>query len=114
MTGSLVSVVSYSSPSLAFSAITNLSFKLYKMTAVDSFMNPLALDIWLYILLAYLMVSLTIWIVARFSPAEWAAPHPCRDPGSGTTLQNDFTLANSFWSVLDNFDIAVGQYFVNF
>ena len=28
-------------------------------------MNPLAVDIWLYILLAYLMVSLTIWIVAR-------------------------------------------------
>ena len=32
---------------------------------VFSFMNPLAVDIWLYILLAYLMVSLTIWIVAR-------------------------------------------------
>ena len=58
-------------------------------------MNPLALDIWIYILLAYLMVSLTIWIVARFSPAEWSAPHPCVD--SGYTVQNDFTLANSFW-----------------
>ena len=30
-----------------------------------SFMNPLALEIWLYILLAYVLVSLTIWIVAR-------------------------------------------------
>ena len=30
-----------------------------------SFMNPFAVEIWLYILLAYLMVSLTIWIVAR-------------------------------------------------
>ena len=58
-------------------------------------MNPLALDIWIYILLAYLMVSLTIWIVARFSPAEWSAPHPCVD--TGHVVQNDFTLANSFW-----------------
>jgi ionotropic glutamate receptor len=30
-----------------------------------SFMNPLAVEIWLYILVAYVMVSLTIWIVAR-------------------------------------------------
>jgi len=30
-----------------------------------SFMNPLALEIWLCILLAYILVSLTIWIVAR-------------------------------------------------
>ena len=60
-----------------------------------SFMNPLAVEIWLYILLAYVLVSLTIWIVARFSPDEWANPHPCVD--SGFDLQNDFALANSFW-----------------
>ena len=34
-------------------------------TELFSFMNPLALEIWLYILMAYVMVSLTIWIVAR-------------------------------------------------
>ena len=28
-------------------------------------MNPLALEIWLYILIAYVLVSITIWIVAR-------------------------------------------------
>jgi len=60
-----------------------------------SFMNPLALEIWIYILLAYILVSLTIWIVARFSPHEWANPHPCVD--TGFVVQNDFTLANSFW-----------------
>ena len=76
-----------------------------------SFMNPLAVEIWLYILVAYMMVSLTIWIVARshhaiiirtimtfhlrFSPDEWANPHPCID--TGYVVQNDFTLANSFW-----------------
>ena len=31
----------------------------------------------------------------RFSPHEWSAPHPCVD--TGHVVQNDFTLANSFW-----------------
>ena len=61
-----------------------------------SFMNPLALEIWLYILFAYVLVSMTIWIVARFSPYEWSTPHPCVDK-NGLVFQNDFTLPNSFW-----------------
>lgn len=40
-------------------------------------MNPLAVEIWLSMLAAYVMVSLTIWIVARFSPYEWVEPTPC-------------------------------------
>jgi hypothetical protein len=32
-------------------------------------------------LLAYILVSITIWIVARFSPYEWARPNPCYDTG---------------------------------
>lgn len=34
-------------------------------------MNPLAVEIWVCIILAYILVSFTIWIVARFSPFEW-------------------------------------------
>ena len=65
-------------------------------TFSSSFMNPLAVDIWMYILLAYILVSITIWIVARFSPYEWASPDPC-DLTAGLVFQNDFTLPNSFW-----------------
>ena len=36
-----------------------------RSTGLFSFMNPLALEIWLYILIAYVLVSITIWIVAR-------------------------------------------------
>ena len=43
-------------------------------------MNPLALEIWFYIVFAYVLVSVTTWIVARFSPYEWTPPHPCRTP----------------------------------
>lgn len=81
-----------------------------------SFMNPLAVEIWLYMLGAYVLVSLTIWVVARFSPYEWYSPNPCGacavctfyDPdepdepyaahvASLLVVENDFTIGNSFW-----------------
>ncbi|CAG2170364.1 unnamed protein product, partial [Oppiella nova] len=46
-------------------------------TRLFSFMNPLAVDIWLYVVVAYILVSSTLFIVARFSPFEWQNPHPC-------------------------------------
>jgi len=71
---------------------------------------------------AYVIVSLTIWIVARFSPMEWKERELCDecllkklDCGSNSSgigsdesdddrevvtldmLENGFTLGNSFW-----------------
>ena len=40
-------------------------------------MNPLAVEIWLYVLAAYVLVSFTLFVMARFSPYEWNNPHPC-------------------------------------
>lgn len=60
-----------------------------------SFMNPLAIEIWIYIVAAYFIVSLTIFILARFSPYEWYNPHPCNPETD--TVENTFTLSNSFW-----------------
>jgi len=58
-------------------------------------MSPLAVDIWVYVLAAYVVVSATLFIVARFSPYEWVNPHPCNvDSG---IVENQFSLANSFW-----------------
>ena len=50
----------------------------------------------IFALIAYVLVSITIWIVARFSPYEWASPDPCEET-AGLVFQNDFTLPNSFW-----------------
>lgn len=58
-------------------------------------MNPLAVNIWMYVLAAYILVSFTIFIVARVSPYEWHNPHPC-DTHSDL-IENQFTIANSFW-----------------
>lgn len=40
-------------------------------TRLFSFMNPLAVEIWIFLLLAYVLVSLSMWVVARFTPYEW-------------------------------------------
>ncbi|GFG36475.1 hypothetical protein Cfor_11814 [Coptotermes formosanus] len=64
-------------------------------TRLFSFMNPLAVDIWLYVLAAYVLVSITMFVVARFSPYEWHNPHPC--DAENHLVENQFSLANSFW-----------------
>lgn len=65
-------------------------------TRLFSFMSPLAVDIWLYVVAAYLLVSLTLFIVARFSPNEWLNPHPCLVEQDSMKI-NQFNLADSFW-----------------
>ncbi|UXI21906.1 hypothetical protein NH340_JMT07849, partial [Sarcoptes scabiei] len=65
-------------------------------TRLFSFMSPLAVDIWLYVVAAYLLVSLTLFIVARFSPNEWLNPHPCLAEQDSMKI-NQFNLADSFW-----------------
>jgi len=60
-----------------------------------SFLNPLAIEIWVYVIAAYLVVSLMMYVLARFSPYEWYNPHPWNP--DNTVLENIFTLSNSFW-----------------
>ncbi|KAF2357618.1 Ionotropic glutamate receptor L-glutamate and glycine-binding domain [Trinorchestia longiramus] len=66
-----------------------------EQTRLFSFMNPLAIEIWLYVLAAYILVSITMFIVARFSPYEWRNPHPCTKDND--VVENQFSLSNSFW-----------------
>lgn len=64
-------------------------------TKLFSFLNPLSIDIWIYVVFAYLAVSLTVFIVARFS--EWNNVNTkCRSE----FYENNFTLSNSFWFVI--------------
>lgn len=60
-----------------------------------SFLNPLAIEIWLYVIAAYFLVSLMMFVLARFSPYEWYNPHPCNVDND--VMENMFTLSNSFW-----------------
>jgi len=65
-------------------------------------MNPLALEVWIYWLVAYVVVSVTLYIVAKFSPYEWEDQTSGKlfsSPNLATNVPqlNRFTLSNSFW-----------------
>ena len=61
-------------------------------------MNPLAVNIWLYVLAAYILVGLTLYIVSQFSPYEWKIPKGCYQDQSGKDyLENQFAIGDSFW-----------------
>lgn len=64
-------------------------------------MNPLAVEIWLYVLAAYLLVSFTLFVMARFSPYEWNNPHPCL--AESDVVENQFSVSNSFWFITGTF-----------
>lgn len=70
-------------------------------TRLFSFMNPLAVEIWLYVLAAYLLVSFTLFVMARFSPYEWNNPHPCHQESD--IVENQFSVSNSFWFITGTF-----------
>ncbi|KAH8403595.1 hypothetical protein KR222_002700, partial [Zaprionus bogoriensis] len=70
-------------------------------TRLFSFMNPLAIEIWLYVLAAYILVSFALFVMARFSPYEWKNPHPCYKQTD--IVENQFSISNSFWFITGTF-----------
>ncbi|KAA0192011.1 Glutamate receptor ionotropic kainate 3, partial [Fasciolopsis buskii] len=56
------------------------------------FTAPLSREVWLSVLIAYLVVSLTLFFLGRVTPNEWYVRHPC-----SPRVENQFTLLNSFW-----------------
>uniref|UniRef100_A0A1A9VGY6 Ionotropic glutamate receptor C-terminal domain-containing protein n=1 Tax=Glossina austeni TaxID=7395 RepID=A0A1A9VGY6_GLOAU len=60
-----------------------------------SFMDPFSKEVWIYLGLAYLGVSLCFFILGRLSPTEWDNPYPCvEEPDE---LENQFTINNALW-----------------
>ena len=66
-----------------------------KNPGLFSFLSPLSFEIWVYMLAAYLAVSFTLFVLARFSPYEWYNPHPCNPDCD--VVENQFSLINSLW-----------------
>ncbi|KAK3097411.1 hypothetical protein FSP39_009413 [Pinctada imbricata] len=63
--------------------------------ALFSFLNPLHLDVWIYMIAGILCVSFMLFVIARFTPYEWCNPHPC-DPNTDV-VENQFSILNSLW-----------------
>ncbi|CAH2982565.1 unnamed protein product [Chilo suppressalis] len=63
-----------------------------------SFISPFSLEVWGWLAGAFVGVSVLLFILGRIAPEEWQNPYPCiAEP---ETLDNQFTLANSFWFTL--------------
>lgn len=71
---------------------------------VFSFLDPLAYEIWMCIVFAYIGVSVVLFLVSRFSPYEWHTEEfeEGRDqPANDQT--NEFGIFNSLWFSLGAF-----------
>ena len=66
-------------------------------------MNPLAVEIWLYILLAYLAVSLTIWIGANQHNSSSHHQQNVKTSAKNLTHQSDQTSSIRLFNPLEGF-----------
>ncbi|XP_034487556.1 glutamate receptor ionotropic, kainate 2 isoform X2 [Drosophila innubila] len=60
-----------------------------------SFMSPFSGEVWLWLGLGYMGVSISMFVLGRLSPAEWDNPYPCIE--EPTELENQFSFANCLW-----------------
>nr|7KS0_A Chain A, Glutamate receptor ionotropic, kainate 5,Green fluorescent protein chimera [synthetic construct]7KS0_C Chain C, Glutamate receptor ionotropic, kainate 5,Green fluorescent protein chimera [synthetic construct]7KS3_A Chain A, Glutamate receptor ionotropic, kainate 5,Green fluorescent protein chimera [synthetic construct]7KS3_C Chain C, Glutamate receptor ionotropic, kainate 5,Green fluorescent protein chimera [synthetic construct] len=67
-----------------------------------SFLDPFSPAVWLFMLLAYLAVSVVLFLAARLSPYEWYNPHPSLR-ARPHILENQYTLGNSLWFPVGGF-----------
>uniref|UniRef100_A0A3Q3F8U6 Glutamate receptor n=1 Tax=Labrus bergylta TaxID=56723 RepID=A0A3Q3F8U6_9LABR len=75
---------------------------------VFSFLDPLAYEIWMCIVFAYIGVSVVLFLVSRFSPYEWKGDESDDEdetlpPSSSRRYTNDFGIFNSLWFSLGAF-----------
>jgi hypothetical protein len=66
--------------------------------SVQSFFDPFSGQVWLSIIIAYILVSLLLFVIARITPYERHA-----HSGHASYSVNRLNLANSFWFTLSAF-----------
>ncbi|XP_051282353.1 probable glutamate receptor [Dicentrarchus labrax] len=73
---------------------TGIGFLLHKDMASEEstfcLLSPFSTNMWVGVLIAFLLTGLCIFLVGRISPAEWAEPE---------TEEHNFTLVHSFWYI---------------
>ncbi|KAL1451875.1 hypothetical protein WDU94_006210 [Cyamophila willieti] len=95
ITGSREEVVDFTMPfmNLGISILYKKPKK--KPPELFSFLSPFSVGVWMYVIGAYIGVSMLLFIMARISPYEWNNPYPCiQEPEE---LENQFSVSNSFW-----------------
>ncbi|XP_018345205.1 PREDICTED: glutamate receptor ionotropic, kainate 2-like [Trachymyrmex septentrionalis] len=66
------------------------------------FLLPLSTEVWLYMAIAYLIVSIMLFVQARMAPNEWNNPHHLSN-ADPEELKNNFNFKNSFFLTIGSF-----------
>uniref|UniRef100_A0A8C4N456 Glutamate receptor n=1 Tax=Eptatretus burgeri TaxID=7764 RepID=A0A8C4N456_EPTBU len=110
-------VIDFSKPFMTLGISIMIKKPQKSKPGVFSFLDPLAYEIWMCIVFAYIGVSVVLFLVSRFSPYEWRGdptllltpPEMSGGPGTGTLLPpppstaNEFGIFNSLWFSLGAF-----------
>ncbi|KAF6390080.1 glutamate ionotropic receptor AMPA type subunit 3 [Rhinolophus ferrumequinum] len=99
-------VIDFSKPFMSLGISIMIKKPQKSKPGVFSFLDPLAYEIWMCIVFAYIGVSVVLFLVSRFSPYEWHlednSEEP-RDPQSPPDPPNEFGIFNSLWFSLGAF-----------
>ncbi|XP_038867784.1 glutamate receptor 1-like isoform X4 [Salvelinus namaycush] len=99
-------VIDFSKPFMSLGISIMIKKPTKSKPGVFSFLDPLAYEIWMCIVFAYIGVSVVLFLVSRFSPYEWHAEDYEEEPGQNQQNQeqtNEFGIFNSLWFSLGAF-----------
>lgn len=98
-------VIDFSKPFMSLGISIMIKKPQKSKPGVFSFLDPLAYEIWMCIVFAYIGVSVVLFLVSRFSPYEWHLDESdeAKDPQSPPDPPNDFGIFNSLWFSLGAF-----------
>uniref|UniRef100_A0A8D9EDN7 Glutamate receptor ionotropic, kainate 3 n=2 Tax=Cacopsylla melanoneura TaxID=428564 RepID=A0A8D9EDN7_9HEMI len=95
ITGSREEVVDFTMPFMNLGISILYKKPKNKPPELFSFLSPFSVGVWMYVIGAYIGVSMLLFVMARISPYEWNNPYPCiQEPEE---LENQFSVSNSFW-----------------
>ncbi|XP_060792341.1 glutamate receptor 1b isoform X2 [Neoarius graeffei] len=97
-------VIDFSKPFMSLGISIMIKKPTKSKPGVFSFLDPLAYEIWMCIVFAYIGVSVVLFLVSRFSPYEWHSDDS-EDGGDQQTPEhtNEFGIFNSLWFSLGAF-----------
>lgn len=98
-------VIDFSKPFMSLGISIMIKKPQKSKPGVFSFLDPLAYEIWMCIVFAYIGVSVVLFLVSRFSPYEWHLDEneEVKDPQTPPDPPNDFGIFNSLWFSLGAF-----------
>ncbi|XP_004629430.1 glutamate receptor 1 isoform X1 [Octodon degus] len=98
-------VIDFSKPFMSLGISIMIKKPQKSKPGVFSFLDPLAYEIWMCIVFAYIGVSVVLFLVSRFSPYEWHSEEfeEGRDQTTSTDQSNEFGIFNSLWFSLGAF-----------